>query len=315
MNVRGTMRSKVDAYLAERRQAGFALRIEGQQLASFARFVDVTGYRGPLTIEIASRWATASQAGRRLTAARRIEVLRGLARFCRSWDGQSEIPPLRLFGPGHRRLTPHIYRDTELCALMDAARGLPPAPGIRGETCATIIGLIAACGLRISEVTALRREDVDLEQHWLHVRHGKYGKARLVPMHPSTREALRRYTERRNRDPQCAGGEAFFMFDRGRVPATRHIHYAFRIVRQVLRRPPRGGHGRHRLHDLRHTFVCRRLEHWYRQGIDLDRKMLALSTYIGHASPADTYWYVTATPQLMALAARRLTPLRPGGAA
>lgn len=236
-----------------------------------------------------------------------------MARYCRSWDSQSEIPPLRLFGPGHRRLTPHIYRDTELRALIDAARGLPPAHGVRGEACATIIGLIAACGLRISEVTALRREDVDLEQRCLNVRHGKYGKSRLVPMHPSTCEALQRYAERRDQDPRCVGGEAFFMFDCGRELATRHIHYAFRIVRQVLRRPPRGAHGRYRLHDLRHTFVCRRLEHWYRQGADIDRKMLALSTYIGHASPTDTYWYVTATPQLMALAARRLDPLRSGG--
>src|SRR6185437_3240223 len=109
MNARSTMQSKVEAYLAERRHAGFALRIEGQQLTYFARFVDASGYRGPLTIEIASRWATASRLGLRITAARRIEVLRAFARYCRSWDRSSEIPPLRLFGPGHRRLTPHIY--------------------------------------------------------------------------------------------------------------------------------------------------------------------------------------------------------------
>src|SRR4051794_35623044 len=109
MNVRSTMQCKVEAYLAERRQAGFVMRVEGQQLTYFARFIDATGYRGPLTIEIASRWASASRLGRRITAARRIEVLRGFARYCRSWDHRTEIPPLRLFGPGHRRLTPHIY--------------------------------------------------------------------------------------------------------------------------------------------------------------------------------------------------------------
>ena len=314
MNARSTMQRKVEAYLAERRREGFKLVIEGQQLGWFARFTDATGYRGPLTIEIASRWATANRFGRRITAARRIEVLRGFARYCRSWDQSSEIPPLRLFGPGHRRLTPHIYRAAELCALMEAAHGLHPARGLRGETCATVIGLIAACGLRISEITALHRDDVDLEHSCLHIRHGKFGKARLVPMHPSTCKALRRYARRRDQDPRCAAGKAFFMLDGGRPAHTRHLHYAFRTIRRVLRRRPRGGHSRYRLHDLRHTFVCRRLERWYQQGVDIDAKMLALSTYIGHASPTDTYWYVTATPRLMALAAGRLQPLASGGA-
>lgn len=315
MNARSTMHAKVAAYLAERRREGFKLRIEGQQLAWFARFADATGYRGPLTIELASRWAVANRFARRLTAARRIEVLRGFARYCRSWDQLSEIPPLRLFGPGHRRLTPHIYRVAELRALMQAALELRPAHGLRGETCATIIGLAAACGLRISEITALRREDVDLEHRCLHIRHGKFGKARLVPMHPSTCKALQRYARRRDRDPQCSDASAFFMFDGGRPAGVRHLHYAFRTVRQVLHRRPRGGHSRYRLHDLRHTFACRRLERWYQQGVDIDRKMLALSTYIGHASPTDTYWYVTATPRLMALAASRLEPLASRGAA
>lgn len=225
----------------------------------------------------------------------------------------SEIPPLRLFGPGHRRLTPHIYSMRQLRLLIAAARELHPPQGLRGETCATIIGLIAACGLRISEATGLRREDVDLQRSCLHIRYGKSGKSRLVPIHPSTRDALRRYA--RLRDRKCAGSEAFFVFDRGREAATRHLHYAFAIVRQALRQPPRGGHRKYRLHDARHTFVCRRLERWYQQGIDVDRKMLALSTYIGHASPADTYWYVTATPRLMALAAQRLEPLPSGGVA
>jgi integrase len=314
MNARSTMQSKVEAYLAERRREGFGMKIAGQQLSWFAHFTDSTGYRGPLTIEIASRWALANRGGRRLTAARRIEVLRAFARYCRSWDQRSEIPPLRLFGAGHRRLTPHIYRDAEIRALMRAARALRPAGRLRAETCATVIGLIAACGLRISEVTGLHRQDVDLETGCLHVRHGKFGKARLVPLHPSACKALRRYARRRDRDPQCAQGSAFFMFDRGRTPGTRQIHYAFRAVRKVLPSRPRGGHSRYRLHDLRHTFVCRRLEHWYQQGVDVDRKMLALSTYIGHVSPADTYWYVTATPRLLALAASRLEPLVSRGA-
>jgi integrase len=134
-------------------------------------------------------------------------------------------------------------------------------------------------------------------------------------MHPSTRSALRRYAQRRDGEPQCDCREAFFVFDYGRSATTRSLHYAFRIVRQALHRRPRGGHSRFRLHDARHTIVCRRLERWYQQGTDIDRQMLALSTYIGHTSPIDTFWYVTATPRLMALAARRMDPLASGGAA
>jgi integrase len=313
MNANRTMQSKVAAYLAERRREGFGMKISGQQLSWFAQFTDSTGYRGPLTIELASRWALANRGGRRLTAARRIEVLRPFAQYCRGWDQRSEVPPLHLFGPGHRRMTPHIYRDSEVQALIGAARALHPSGRLRAETCATIIGLIAACGLRISEVTSLSRHDVDLETGCLHIRHGKFGKSRLVPLHSSTAKALRHYASQRDRDPRCVDGDSFFMFDRGRAAGTRQIQYAFKTVRKILPSRPRGGHSRYRLHDLRHTFVCRRIERWYRQGVDVDCKILALSTYIGHVSPADTYWYVTATPRLLALAASRLAPLAVGG--
>jgi integrase len=315
MNANSTMQHKVDAYLSERRQAGFGLLIQGQQLTRFARFIDDTGYRGPLTTELAGRWALANRAGHRITAARRIEILRPFARFCRSCDLQSEIPPLRMFGPGHRRLTPHIYKTSEVHKLMRAALHLHPPKGLRGQTCATVIGLMAACGLRISEALGLHREDVDFDRGVLHIRHGKFGKARWVPIHATTCSALRRYARRRDRDAHSCASDAFFLFDYGRQPTSRHLHYAFRIIRKALRRPPRGGHLKFRLHDLRHTFVCRRLERWYQCDADLDRHMLALSTYLGHAHPTDTYWYATATPRLMALAARRLDLLRTRGAA
>ena len=170
MNTRSTMRAKVKAYLADRRRAGFALKIEAGQLARFARFVDESGYRGSLTVELASRWANASRYGRRLTAARRIEVLRGFAQYCQMFDAATEIPPSRLFGPAHRRLTPHIYTEHEIRSLLTAATGLFPPGGLRGITCATIFGLIAATGLRISEATGLKRSDVDCQRRLLHIR-------------------------------------------------------------------------------------------------------------------------------------------------
>jgi integrase len=302
MNAGATMQVKVRKYIAERRAGGFALTIEERQLLRFARFVDRSGYRGPLTVQLASRWALASKAGRRLTAARRIEVLRGFARYCQTFDPATEIPPLALFGPGHRRLTPHIFTDRELRSLLTAAADLR---GLRGPTCAAIFGLIASTGLRISEATGLQRADVDLEQRLICIRHTKFGKSRLVPLHTTTAEALRRYVVRRDGDPASRASDAFFVFDRGRPATTPNLEYAFERLRQQLGWRCRGALRYPRIHDIRHTFATRRLERWYRAGLDIDREILALSTYLGHAKVTDTYWYVTATPQLMAIAARR----------
>lgn len=218
------MRSKVTAYLADRRRAGFALRIAGQQLLSFARFADRSGYRGPLTVDLASRWALANRRGRALTAARRIEVLRSFARYCQTFDPDTEIPPVRLFGPGHRRLTPHIYTEQEIGVLLAAAARLSPATGLRPLTCATIFGLLAATGLRISEASALRRHDVDLQRGILHVQQAKFGKTRLVPLHPSTTGALHRYARRRDQDhPSSATTDVFFVFDQGQPALPRKL--------------------------------------------------------------------------------------------
>jgi integrase len=313
MNLHDTMLSKVKAYLAVRRRAGFALSISGEQLLSFARFADRSGHRGPLTVELASRWALANRRGLPLTAARRIEVLRCFAQYCQTFDPKTEIPPVRLFGPGHRRLTPHIYTEQEIGALLAASARLYPVKGLRPITCTTIFGLLSATGLRISEATALRRQDVDLKGGLLHIRQAKFGKSRLVPLHPSTTRALQRYARRRNQDPSSAATDAFFIFDHGRPARTRSLQYAFKLVRRQLRWRARGGHRNPRIHDLRHTFVCRRIQRWYEEGMDINRNILALSTYLGHAKVSDTYWYITATPEMMAIAARRLAQLAPTG--
>jgi integrase len=310
MNANSSMRVKVHVYVAQRRAGGFALTIDEQQLLGFARFVDKSGYKGPITVELASRWALASKARRRLTAARRIEVIRGFARYCRTFDPDTEVPPLALFGPGHRRLTPHIFTDRELGALLTAAASLRPPGGLRGPTCAMIFGLIASTGLRISEATGLRREDVDFSQGLLHIQHSKFGKSRLVPLHSSAIQALRRYAVRRDRDPSPRASNAFLLFDRGRPATTRNVEYAFKRLRQQLKWRCRGALRYPRIHDIRHTFATRRLERWYQAGTDVDQHILALSTYLGHAKVTDTYWYITATPELLALAAQRTRATR-----
>ncbi len=195
---------------------------------------------------------------------------------------------------------------------MKACDNLHPPGGLRGASCATIFGLIASTGLRISEATGLTRSDVDLKRGLLLVRHAKFDKSRWVPLHHTTTRALRGYAQQRDCDPLTAKTEAFFVFDYGRPATTRSLGYAFKQLRQRLKWRARGGHPHPRIHDLRHSFVCHRLEQWYKQGLDIDRNILALSTYLGHAKVTDTYWYITATPELLALAAQRLEQL-PGG--
>jgi integrase len=314
MSARTTWQAKVDAYVAERRRAGFKLSIAATQLAGFARFAQSNAPRGPLTLELASQWALASRRGARITAARRIEVLRGFAQFCRQFDSRTHIPPRQLFGPAHRRLVPHIYTDSEICALLDAAAELSPRGGLRPASCATLLGLIAATGLRISEATALVRADVNLKQGVLLVRQAKFGRDRWVPLHSSTARALREYAKRRDREPCSRASDAFFIDDRGRALAADNVRYAFGRIRRALRWQARGGHPAPRIHDLRHRFICRRLQRWYSEGKDVDQHILALSTYVGHVKVTDTYWYVTATPELMAAAVRRSQRRAIGGA-
>lgn len=167
----------IDDYLAVRRRAGFDLKVVGNQLRQFAHFSEEVGHNGTLTIQLAAQWASSSSTGRRLTAARRIEVLRPFAANCRQFDPATEIPPQYLFGRAHRRLTLHIFTDDEVRDLLVACDELYPPGGLRGASCRTIFGLIAATGLRISEATGLTRSDVDLEQRLLHIRCTKFGKS------------------------------------------------------------------------------------------------------------------------------------------
>lgn len=313
MNTSSQLSTWVDRYLTARRQAGFGLKSEGAQLMRFARFAKQVGHRGPLTVKLAIQWACSSAGGKSLTAARRIEVLHPFASYCQQFDPATEVPPHGLFGRAHRRLTPHIFAQDEILDLMGACDQLYPPGGLRGATCAVIFGLIASTGLRISEATGLTRSDVDLQKQLLHIRCAKFGKSRWVPLHATTVAALRSYEQRRDRDPAAVSTDAFFVFDYGRAASTRSVEYAFKLLRIDLKWRARGDHPAPRLHDLRHTFVCRRLQDWYARGEEVDHAILALSTYLGHARITDTYWYVTATPELLAIAARRFASGCHGG--
>jgi integrase len=300
-----TLVALANDYLRARRQMGFALRIEGRQLLNFARFADRTGHRGPITIDLVVRWARSSACDRQITCARRIEVLRPFAKYRQQFDAATEIPPPRLLGPGHRRLVPHIYSETEIVSLLDAALNLKPVNGLRPLTYRTLFGLVAATGLRISEARELARSEVDLGHAVLMVGETKFRKSRWVPLHASTVRALQRYAQARDQKVRNVGTEAFFVSDRGQALDKRTVNYTFEKLRTQIGCVARGGYAAPRIYDLRHTFICRALLRFYREGRQIDKEISALSTYVGHAKVTDTYWYITGIPELMAMAAQR----------
>ncbi|AWK85972.1 tyrosine-type recombinase/integrase [Azospirillum thermophilum] len=312
-----SMQSLVQEYLDERRRLGYALSVPGTQLMAFARFADRSGHRGPLTADLVLAWAR-GEATRAtpITWARRLEIVRPFAQHRARIEPGTEVPDADVFGRGHRRLAPHIYTDAEIVDLLAAARRLPPEGMLRPTTYETLFGLIAATGLRLSEALHLCCSDLDLGQGHLTVRRTKFCKSRLVPLHPSTMDALTQYLAVRQRHVPPVPEAPLFVSLSGNGLPTSTVHHVFMRIRADLGWIARGGHPVPRIHDLRHTFICRRVMLWHEHGTDIDNAMLALSTYVGHVKVSDTYWYLSGVPELMGIAGQRFERFAspPGGA-
>lgn len=309
MSARANLQARVQQYLAERRKVGFELHSPGLILANFACYVAQVQHRGPLTVEVMADWARQTRSGERGAAARRLMSLRPFARWLRQFEPRTEIPDEPIFGPEPGRIAPHIYREDEIVELLAAAKALHPAGSLRSATYQTLFGLLASSGMRISEALALRDADVDLRSGVLMIRQTKFAKSRLVPVHSSTVRALTRYRRLRSLQVATTADTPFFVGTRGQrlgqPLSDRQVHRVFDQLRKQLGWVDRGAHGVPRVHDLRHTFAVRRLILWYQQGIDIDQKMLALSTYLGHVKISYTYWYLSGVPDLVRLAGAR----------
>jgi len=301
-----TMAERVEAYLAYRHTLGYQLHKEGQRLRSFARFADAAGYQGPLTTEIALRWARLPKQAARHYQARRLSVVRTLARYLAAREPGTEIPPRHLLGPTQSRRTPFIYSEADIAALLQAARALEPASDLGRGTYATLLGLLACTGLRIGEALAMRHDDVNWSTAVLTIRASKFRKPRLVPVHATAIEPLRNYALVRDRHHPPLREGAFFLSDRGRPLRYESVRQTFRaLLRQAMPTVTSAGRTRPRLHDLRHTVAVRCVLGWYRQGIDIHRVIDQLAAYLGHTKVSCTYWYLTGVPELFALAAER----------
>jgi integrase len=296
---------RVEEFLALRRRLGFAPESVQYQLRSFARYAEGVGHEGPITTALAAAWAALPCSDNPAQAERRLGTVRTFARHCLAFEPDTEVPPCGFFGRITRRPPPHIYSDAEITALITACHALSPQGGLRPRTYVAFFGLLAACGLRLSEARGLARRDVDLRTGVLTIREGKCRKSRFVPLHPTTREALCRYAAARDRVRYKTPSESFFRTEQ--APALRFaaVQKTFSRLRTSLGWDDTGRAHRPRIHDLRHTMAVRSLQRAYDQDRDIDRHVHALSVYLGHARVTDTYWYLTAVPELMDLGARR----------
>jgi integrase/recombinase XerD len=311
MTMQSTMLTRVESYLAERRHLGFKLDRSGSQMLSFARFADANGPNGPLDSRIILDWARGQAANSDpVTWAQRVNVLQPFARYLATIEPGTCFPENSPFGSSKRRLAPHIFTSQELRSLVADARQVQRVRAAGPLMLPPLIGLLASTGLRISEALGLRMGDVDLDTAQITVRFAKFGRKRLVALHPSSVTALGQFIAEQRGAFRCGASDPFFKDElTGEALAYREVLRGWKQLTLRLGIVPRGEHSSVRLHDLRHTFICRRLLEWQAHGTDIDGAMLMLSTYVGHVNLRDTYWYIEAVPELMALAGDRFEKL------
>ena len=297
------LHTELDRYLAIRRALGFKLARAELLLAQFLRYLETIG-ADTITTENAMAWAMLPANGSSSWWGQRLSVVRAFARHLHVIDPVHEVPPAGLLPARSPRAVPYLYSDADIAALMAAARQLRSP--LRAATFETLVGLLAVSGLRIGEALRLDRDDVDLDDGVLHVRQTKFGKSREVPLHASTAAALAAYARRRDELCPRPRHPSFFVS----VAGTRvlycnfHLGWLDLVHRAGLQR--RSATCRPRPHDARHSFAVRTLLGWYRDGVDVGAHLPLLSTYLGHVHPANTYWYLSAAPELLALVAARL---------
>lgn len=297
-----TLRRRLDEYLALRRKLGFKLERAGLLLPDFIRFLEERR-ASVITTALALEWAKQPPHGHPAWWAQRYGLVRSFAGHLVLLDPRTEVPPSELLPAVRRRASPYLYSDEEISRLITAARAR--LSSLRGETYATMIGLLAVSGMRIGEVIGLDRNDVDFAAGVVVVRFSKFRRSREIPMHDTAIAALRGYARFRDRYVPRPRSPSFFVSSKGTRLFYSNAHYVFHnlVLSEIA---PTSERAHPRIHDLRHTFAVRTLVSWYRDGADVDALMPRLSTYLGHVAPSSTYWYLTASPELFALAVRRL---------
>jgi integrase len=295
------LQTHVDEYLRLRRALGFKLKEDERLLGQLVSYVEAAGAT-TVTSELAIRWARLPVGVHSNRWAKRLRVARGFAGYLQTIDPRAEIPPPDVFPVRRQRATPYLFSQQDVCRLLAEARRLRHP--MRAASYEALFGLLAVSGMRIGEAVALERQDVDLDAGLITIRKAKGDRVRLVPLHPTAVEALRCYASERDRLCPRPRSRAFFLSSAGTPVLTVSLQATFREI--TTRIGIRSAQVHPRIHDLRHRFAVQTLIDWQRADVNIDERLPTLSTYLGHVSPSDTYWYFSASPELMALAADRL---------
>lgn len=307
----GSLTETAHEYLAMRRSLGYKLERQGQLLLEFVGYLHDIGAE-TITVEVALAWARRPIGADPIWWQRRMSVVRCFARHLKTLDPACQVPPTDLLPVARQRKTPYLYSQAEITTLVHAA-GLLAAP-LQAATYQALISLLAVTGMRVGEAVGLDRGEVDLDARLLTVVNGKYGKARQLPLHPSTVAMLREYSARRDRLCPAPATRAYFMSTTGSRLLVGGVDRVFTQLLALAGIRTPAGRRRPRVHDLRHSFAVATLLGWYHDGADVHARLPVLSTFLGHVAPASTWWYLHAAPELLALAAQRLettTGMRP----
>lgn len=297
------LRVDLSNYLTLRRALGYRLARPEKLLGQFLDHLEQTGEQH-VTVVAALDWARLPARGESNWWAYRLSVVRGFATYLHTLDAAHELIAPDLLPQRPCRANPYLYSDAEITALMSAAASLRTT--LRQATFATLIGLLSVTGMRVGEAIALDRGDVDLTSGRLLVRHGKFGKQRELALHPSTVEQLRRYQRLRDQQAPAIGTTAFLVSTAGTRLIYCNVHWAFHRLVAQAGLTPRSPSCRPRIHDIRHSFAVHAMLDAYAAGEDGQTRLTLLSTWLGHVHPGSTYWYLSASPELMAAAGQRL---------
>ena len=275
------------------RVLGFKFRTQHALLRLFVAYAEGLGDE---FVDSGRVIAWAAQAPSAAQRRNRLLTVRRFALVLRAEDERHDVPPADAFGcSGPRRHKPYIYAPEEIARLLAAAARLGPAASLRAATYETLFGLLAATGMRVSEALALQVADVTADG--LLIRATKFQKSRLLPLHDTVRAALDQYLQLRARIA-LASDSLFVSVKHGPLPYDT-VAGAFRRLARALGLRSGAGEPGPRIHDLRHTFAVRSLEGCASDRQAIARHLVALSTYLGHARVADTYWYLETTPVLL----------------
>jgi integrase len=301
----GTLRGDLADYLATRRSLGFSLDRTERLAGQFCDWLAARGQSG-FTAADALEWATEPAGASRTWHAARLSAVRPFARYLLALGREAAMPPPRALGPTSRRAQPYIYSDAEARALASAAGELFRAP-LKAATMTTLIGLLHATGMRIGEAIGLDESDFDRRTGTISITGAKGGKHRSNPLRADVAAAVAAYADRTDRNAGLGARRPRPML--ASLAGTRllyaNVQHSFSKMRDRAGLKPRGA-ARPRLHDFRHTFATRSLEDAYRDGRDPDRAVGEIATWLGHAGTESEYWYLTATPELLAQVADRL---------